>query len=311
MYGSWKNAGYVTHACVMFDDTPPAKWKDLPLDSWSYGFQFARFFGPSGRERLVESVEIGNEPGKYDDPSYRVLFENTASGMKKADPQLLISTCATFDRPSGDYHKSLGAFKGLESLYDVISVHSYAFVEGYPTWRRSYPEDPSIDFLKDVQKVIEWRNTHAPGKQVWLTEFGWDATTQPSTTEGTFKDWVGVTDAQQAQFLVRALLVLSELDLGRAYLYWFNDSDQPSLHASSGLTRNYEPKPSFHAVAHLFGTLGDYRFARSIQKNAGEVYVYEFLHGESPGKRIWAVWSPTGSGRRIDGDVGSRSERCP
>ena len=52
--------------------------------------------------------------------------------MKKADPQLLISTCATFDRPSGDYHKSLGAFKGLESLYDVISVHSYAFVEGYP-----------------------------------------------------------------------------------------------------------------------------------------------------------------------------------
>jgi hypothetical protein len=317
VYGSWKKSGYVTHVSVMFDDTPPQKWKDLSRDAWAYGFEFARFFGPSGREQLVESVEIGNEPGKYDDASYRVLFENAASGMRKADPRLVISTCSTLDGPSGDWHKSLEVIKGLETLYDVINVHSYAFAEQYPTWRRSFPEDPAIDFLKDLQKVIDWRNAHAPGKQVWLTEFGWDASTRPPADEGTFKDWVDVTDEQQAQYLVRALLVLSGLDMDRAYIYWFNDSDEPSLHASSGLTRNFEPKPAFHAVAHLVATLGDYRFARVIRKDDGERFAYEFVNASNAKQRIWAVWSPTGADREavatleIDPHAILKAERMP
>ena len=317
VYRSWKVTGYTTHVSVTFDDTPPTNWKDLADDAWAYGFAFSRFFGPSGRERLIESVEIGNEPGKYDDASYRVLFENAASGMRKADPQLKISTCSVLDRPSGDWHKSLEVFKGLERLYDVINVHSYAFAEQYPTWRRSFPEDPRIDFLKDIQKVIDWRNTNAPGKQVWLTEFGWDATTKPQAKEGTFKDWVGVTDKQQAQYLVRALLVLSELDLERAYIYWFNDSDEPSLHASSGLTRNFEPKPSFYAVAHLFATLADYRFTRAVRRDAGEAFIFEFTHQAGPKQRVWAVWSPTDTDRegRITLELGEnavrRAERMP
>jgi hypothetical protein len=82
------------------------------------------------------------------------------------------------------------------------------------------------------------------------------------------------------------------MDLGRAYLYWFNDDDQPTLHAASGLARHYQPKPAFHAVAHLLATLGDYRFSRVVQKT-GELYVYEY--SATPQKRISAVWSPVGS----------------
>jgi len=298
LYGDWKKAGYVTHVSLMFDDTPPAKWKDLPRDAWAYGFQFARFFGPSGGQKLVESVEIGNEPGAYDDPAYRALLQNAAGGMRRGDSRLTISTCATFDRPSGKYHKSLETLKGLEALYDVINVHSYAEAEGYPTWRRSFPEDPSIRFLKDIREVIAWRSAHAPGKQVWLTEFGWDATTQPQAAEGTFKQWVGVTDTQQARYLVRALLVLSALDLERAYLFWFNDTDKASVHGSSGLTRNYQPKPSFHAMAHLYAALGEYRFERVVTEKAGELYLYEFRHGKEPERRVWTAWSPTGSDRK-------------
>ncbi len=186
--------------------------------------------------------------------------------------------------------------KGLESLYDVLNVHAYPELEPYPTWRRSFPEDSRLKFLKEIQDVIAWRNANAPGKQVWLTEFGWDATTKPQATEGDFKQWVGVTDAQQAQYIVRAFLVLSEMDLDRAYLFWFNDDDKPSIHGSSGLTRNYQPKPSFYAVAHLLATLGDYRFMRTVVKKP-ELYVYQFEHGTDAGKRVWVIWSPTGQGR--------------
>ena len=83
MYGNWNKAGYSIDVSLMFDDTKPLAWKNLSRDAWGYGFQFARFFGPTGNQKLVEAVEIGNEPGKYDDPTYRLLFENTARGMRR------------------------------------------------------------------------------------------------------------------------------------------------------------------------------------------------------------------------------------
>jgi hypothetical protein len=317
MYGDWRKTGYSIDACVMFDPILPAKWTDLARDAYAYGFQFARFFGPSGRQKLVESIEIGNEPGKWDDASYRKLFENAARGIRQGDPKLLIVTCALFAKASGDYHKDVATVKGLEPLYDILNVHSYPMLEGYPTWRRSFPEDPRPKFLPDIQDVIAWRNTNAPGKQVWLTEFGYDATAKPPPTEGDFKQWVPVTDTQQAQYLVRAFLVLSEMDLDRAYIYWFNDDDKPGLHAVSGLTRNYQPKPSFHAVAHLLATLGDYRFGQVVAKKPGNVFAYEYRNATDPDKRILAVWSPTDAGRQtkthIKLPIGKvvRAERMP
>ena len=297
LYRDWTKAGYRVDVSLMFDEILPPKWNNLPADALAYGEAFAKEFGPSGPRATVESIEIGNEPGKYSDADYRVLLEAAAKGIRRGDPKLLIATCAVDAAASGEYHKSLETIKGLEDLYDVISIHSYPEAAGWPTWRRSYPEDPSLDFLKKIERVVRWRNDHAPGKPVWLTEFGWDSTTKPADTEGAFKDWVGVTDVQQARYIVRAFLVLAEYDIERAYLFWFNDDDSPSIHGSSGLTRHYQPKPAFHAAAQLQRVLGDYQFVRAVVKNSGELYVYEFQNPNRPVGRIWAAWSPTGSER--------------
>ncbi len=200
---------------------------------------------------------------------------------------------------SEKYAKSVDCVKGLDDLYDVINFHSYAQVEGWPTWKRSYPEDDSIEFLKKAKEVIDWRDKNAVGKEVWLTEFGWDATTKAAPESGTFKDWVGSTETQQAQYLVRAYMVLSAMDLDRAYMYWFNDEDKPQVHGSSGLTRNYKPKPSFHAVSHLYKTLGNYRFNHVVMQKQNDLYVYEYVHETNAKETIWAVWSPTGSNRKV------------
>lgn len=295
LYGKWTKAGYEVDACLMFDSLPAANWKDPAADARAYGLAFAKYFGPSNHA-TVTSVEIGNEPAKYSEKQYRTLFESMAKGLRAGDPKLKIATCAVMTGKPDQWSKPMSAVAGLEDLYDILNVHSYAFKDHWPTWRRSYPEDPKIDYLKEIQSVIKWRNDHAPGKQVWLTEFGYDSSTKTPDKTGQWKDWVGVTDDQQAQYTVRSFLVFSAMDVDRAYLYFFNDKDEPQLHGASGITRNFKPKPAFHAMAHLYKTLGDYRFAKAIvQKD--DLYCYEYDNPSKPNEKIYAAWSPTGTNK--------------
>ena len=212
VYGSWKQAGYRAHACLMFDDIDPGAWKNPTEDAFAYGKAFAGAFSD-----LLEAVEIGNEPGKYDDATYRRLFEAMARGVRAGAPKMRIATCAANLGPSGRYSKSVDCLDGLESLYDIVNIHNYAEIESWPTWKRSYAEDPGINFLKDIRHVLAWRNEHALNKELWLTEFGWDATTKPAPTTGDFVKWVGSTETQQAQWTVRGYLVLAALGIDRAY----------------------------------------------------------------------------------------------
>jgi hypothetical protein len=288
----------------MFETLRREQWKNLADDSRAYAERFARVLGPSSTNALVESVEIGNEPGKYSDADYRVLFENMARGFKAGDPRMRVATCNLVAGKSHDYAKSVECVAGLEALYDIINVHSYAQLVGWPTWRRSFPEDPLLkEYLPDVRRLCEWRDRQAPGKEVWITEFGYDATTRKPDPKSDFKDWIGVTDEQQAQWTVRSWLVFATLSVQRSYYYFFNDEDAAQMHGAAGLTRHFQPRPVFYAAAHLQRTLGDYRFARVVAKRAGEAMLYEFTHETDAHRRIWVAWSPTGTGRTAQFDL--------
>jgi hypothetical protein len=297
LYGSWTKAGFDVDACVLFDDLSADKWKDPAREARAYGEAFARTLGPSAKTPLVTSVEIGNEPSKYTEAQYRAIFEAMARGLRAGGPKLKIATCAVMTGKTDQWSKPMSAVAGLEDLYDVLNVHSYAFKELWPTWRRSFPEDPSIRFLKSIDDVLKWRDMSAPGKEVWLTEFGYDSASKPPPADGPWAKWVGVTDERQARYIVRSFLTLSATDLDRAYLYFFNDQDEPQLHAASGLTRNFKPKPSFFAMAHLYKTLGNYRFTRALVRKDGDLYCFEYKHNQKPDERVYVAWSPTADAR--------------
>ncbi len=298
VYGSWRAQGWNTDVCLMFESVKRADWKNIEADAGAYGRGFASAFGPSGRRKLVDSVEIGNEPGKWSDADYTRLFKAMATGVRAGDPKLKIATCNLTTGKSGDYEKSVECVAGCPELFDVLNVHSYAQLEGWPTWRRSFPEDPKLrHYVQDVEALCRWRDAHAPGKAVWLTEFGYDSSTKKPEPTGDFGKWVGVNDTQQAQWLVRSLLVFSSLPLQRAYIYFFNDEDQPRLHASAGITRHFQPKPAYYALAHLQRMLGDCRFEQVISNEPGRLRVQSYGNGST--QTIWAVWSPTGEGREF------------
>lgn len=308
VYGAWQKHGWETDACLMFESMPRADWKDLEADARAYGRAFAHEFGPSGERKLVTSVEIGNEPGKWSDADYTRMFRAMAGGLREGDPRLKIASCNLTTRASGDYEKSVTCLEGLLDQVDVLTLHSYAQLVGWPTWKRSFPEDPALPhYLQDVTALCEWRDRKAPGKPVWITEFGYDSTTRPQEASGDFAKWEGVSDRQQAQWLVRSFLVFSAMPVERAYLYFFNDEDEAKLHGSSGLTRHFQPKPAFHAVAHLQKTLGDYRFTRLVTDRPGELRVQEYRHADHPERTIWAVWRPSGA----DEGVPVKLEKTP
>ena len=48
LYGSWKKAGYRTHASLMFDNIAPGAWKNVERDANAYGLAFAKAFGVCG-----------------------------------------------------------------------------------------------------------------------------------------------------------------------------------------------------------------------------------------------------------------------
>lgn len=294
VYGSWVKGGWTVDACLMFETLPRDQWKKLPEDAFAYGKEFAAAFGPAGKYPFVQSVEIGNEPGKFSDADYRIVLENMAKGLRAGDPKLLIATCNLIVGKSHDYAKSVDCLVGLEKFYDILNLHIYAELKPWPTWERSHPEDASLPhYRRDIQALCDWRDQYAAGKPIWITEFGFDASTKQPDPKGDFAKWIGNTETEQALWNVRSWLIFSALPVERAYVYFFNDDDQPQMHGSSGLTRNFVPKPAFWAAAHLQKTLGKFRFHRSVLKKAEDTMIYEFKHDND---LIWAAWSPTRSG---------------
>lgn len=293
VYSSWKAAGFSIDACLIWDHIKAGEWKDLEKDSFEYGRAFAKYFGPSNKN-LISSVEIGNEPTEYNDADYKTIFENMAKGIRAGDPKMkIMGACAGVDPDK--YSKDVKLLKGFENLYDVLNIHTYSLAEFWPKWRRSHPEDPNIHYLKVVNDMIKWRDANARGKEIWITEFGYDASSRKPDPNGPNAQWIGSTETEQAQWVVRSFLVFSGMDVQKAFVYYYNDQDEPSFHASSGLTRNFVPKPAYWAMAHLYHTLGEYKFSRAVVQKNDDYYLYEYVSPKRPKEPILVAWLPTGT----------------
>lgn len=275
VYGSWRAAGLHTSVCLTIDEMR-GKWKNPAHDAEAYAADFAKLFGPGGKWPFIESVEIGNEPGLYSDEEYLTLFDAMSKGIRAANPKLKIVTCNVEAGKSERYWKAATLFKDRSVSYDVLQIHRYAIAEQWPIWRRTYPENPAVPFLSSVRNLLSWRDQNAPGKEVWVTEFGWDASTKMPDPKGEWAKWIGSTDEEQARYTVRSFLLFAGMGVDKAFAYFFNDKDEPKLHAASGLTRNYQPKPAYHAVAWMLKSLSGHRFRRAVKESLEGGYVYEF-----------------------------------
>ncbi len=326
VYNKWIKAGYEIDMCLQFGsfghkmENHKQVWLDNLDWCYEYGKRTSEFYGPSGANKIATSVEIGNEPGRrFNDEAYQALYLKMAQGLRDGDPKLKIVTATAHSHPADDYSKNMDETYGsaeMKKLYDVINVHTYAQIKrknnSESPWNRSYPEDDSLVYMKVVDDTIDWRNKHAKGKEIWVTEFGYDSVTPDAMNKrtGWFKklDWQGVSDLMQAQYIVRSIFLFAERDVDRAYIYFYDDKNAPGVHAGAGLTRNDKPKPSYWAVKQFLDVLGDYRLDKIVRQDK-TAYIYAFSHESDKNKQVWVAWSPTGTqSHKKDGYVGKTAE---
>jgi hypothetical protein len=212
----------------------------------------------------VDHWEIWNEPDnplfwqpEPDPAAYAELLMRTSAAIKEVDPdaQVLIGGLNPFDTTFARTVAEAGAWDS----FDILAVHPY--VDPYT------PEAGNLSAALDKLRVLAYRFGHKP---IWATEIGW------SSGPGD-RDSVGLTDEEeQAQFLVRSLLLLWTSGVERSFWYMLKDD----AHNPYGLVafgngrtdfRSSLRKPAFSAFRTLNNQLDNTQFVE--QRN--------LLHSES------------------------------
>ena len=180
---------------------------------------------------------------------------------------------------------------------DVLNFHHYSNDAGGQRGQATQGISPEADSLKQkLKKLVAYRDKWLPGKEIWLSEFGYD--TNPRSAQGVRP--VGDNDVYevQAQWLVRSYLEIAAAGIDRAMMYMTRDiyEENPTRYNSSGLTHekwtDHEPKKSYYYVSALRHLLANFRFSRELNSGDSRVNFYEFNHDRGD-SLAYAVWCNT------------------
>ncbi|MBK9290371.1 MAG: hypothetical protein IPM52_01860 [Bacteroidetes bacterium] len=262
---------------------------------------------------LVEYLENWNEPDKwwFSRGGYFHPFEFAAmcsadfdghegslgpgKGMKTADPQIkmVMGGLASLNLEYVRCMKLWSDFNRTQGFpADVLNFHHYSQNGQHGI----SPEDDSL--MMKLSRLVQWRNQYLPGKEVWLSEFGYD--TNPESLIASRP--TGNADAQEMQgrWLLRSLLVAAAAGVDKAHIFMLRDVNHPdpNIYNSSGLTGEiwfgHQPKKSWYYV-HTFTRLLHNQYYRSEQPTTdNRVMAYRFGTAQSD-TLTEVVWCRTSS----------------
>jgi Tol biopolymer transport system component len=159
----------------------------------------------------VAAYEIWNEPNldyewgylTPDPAAYTSMLKTAYTVVKKIDPEALVisgglaTTGQGSDTAYGDLAFLQGMYDaGVKGYFDALGSHPYAY--GHP------PDEPDAGGLSLSRVVEQHQIMQANGDgdtSIWITEVGWVLETNWDLGEHTT---IGITEKQQAEYLVRA-----------------------------------------------------------------------------------------------------------
>ncbi len=236
-------------------------------------------------------------------------------GAKNADPavKFVLAGLANLDlmyidslRYWFEHNRTMDAAFGLYP-FDVLNFHHYSNLNDIGI-------SPEEDYIKErLTAVVNYRDQYLPGKEVWLSEFGYD--TDDVSDQRVPEQGIGDYDQRevQGQWIVRSFLELAAAGVDRAYLFEFRDACTGSscgTFQSSGLLEseynNFKPKKSWYYVSTLNHVMEGMQFEADLSPGCNNAdtlcaedcpRVYRFSDLNNPGEIVYAVWSPTSCGK--------------
>lgn len=298
-YKDWIDKGFEVDATFTFDRFLESVW-DQPFSSgYGLGHAFGSVFGPS-HENLIRTVEVGNEPWSYSDSTYRKILEGTAQGLKTADPLLKVLPAALqASHPvTSTGHKNYMGTKLHEAAapyLDGINLHLYSYYRNDEGARIAvHPEHPASE-MRALFSGLRFRDANMPGKEVHVTEWGWDASSENEAAVNS----EAVSPISQAVYALRGLFWLSRMGVDKAHWYFYANVDtlsgiDPINYQRSGLTESlhydFKEKRAFTAVEAMQNRMGDLYFEDVIRED-DQAYIYQLRNEEGELSHIVA-WRP-------------------
>lgn len=229
-------------------------------------------------------------------------------GLKNADPNAQLVMGGIANGNAGvDYLRMMKFWadekRNGQVPFDVINVHIYSNSAGIQhSGTTTTGISPEADDLKGkMAKIVDYRNRYMPGKEVWVSEFGYDCnqnSIQRATAFGPFS-----AEEVQAQWLVRSYLAMAAAGIDRAQQFMLRDDDANSstTYASSGMMTSkdtgFMPKISWYYVYTLKNRLGRYTYAGEVNTGNANVRAYKFA--ENGTVKGYAVWCSTSNNTTV------------
>ena len=188
------------------------RYRPASMADYADFFAFvARRYAPSG----VHVFEVWNEPNLLqfwpsgvNAAEYKLMLQAAHGAIKSADPQstVLVGGLSQHDR---DFLAQLYAAGG-RPYFDAVGDHTYPWGDPANCWNDGSGKRSrdTICGIEEVRRVMEANGDAA--KQIWITEMGWT----------TYSGSGGVTEAQQADYLVKGYRRLESYPYVRAALQY-------------------------------------------------------------------------------------------
>ena len=172
----------------------------------------------------IEAMELWNEPNLSDSwnpspsstrvSSFAELIKKAGPAIKKANPNMTVVT-GGLTAVDTDWISEFYKTSGVIGTYDGLGVHPYqspgdASPETYDAaWGKYY--------MKHLAQLDKLMTSKGDGAKIWATEFGWSSHSNSSSTPG----WArGVSEAKQAEYLVRSMPVMGAVSRVKA-AFWY------------------------------------------------------------------------------------------
>ena len=332
-------ASYVAHAAFMYQYA--ARYGSVKVDPSKLKLDASQTVA-SGLN-VLPYYEDGNEPDAtwvHPDGSFLFTPEMTAAmasadydgnqgkmgatvGIKSADPNAKMVLAGLAGAGPKDFLTNITSYldgmrtwatahRGGSFPADVINVHDYCF--GPDPFGTANPKpglSPEECKLQDLMaSIVSYRDANLPGKELWLTEFGYDTDAKSRLRAPAISG--NSAEIVQGQWLVRSFIALMASGLDRAFLFVSRDNctgddtkcpDNAVQFSTSGVMTEKgqaTPKASWYFLATFRARLGAMRYQGSADSGAPNVSIAKFYDAASD-TGAYVVWAPTSAATVVSG----------